>query len=99
MKPSKSWSSLCGVEKGFYPYPCAISKITLASGVLHIRLQDQVTTAQAEKYAMYALNFLCASEESTKKYADITWVEISDTSGGAVGQQSAAENRMCQMNQ
>lgn len=98
IKTSEPWSSLCGVDKGFYPYPCAISQITLSSAVLRIRVQDAITEAKAETYAMYALNFLCATDDYTKKFAEVTWVEISDTSGGARGQQSAAVNRMCQVN-
>lgn len=99
LKASASWASLCGKDPGLYPYPCAISDISLSSGVLRIRVQDTVSTAEAEKFAMDANNFLCESEESTQQFAAVTWVEISDASGGARGQQSAAANRMCEMNQ
>lgn len=94
-----SWLSLC-LKNGFdgYPYPCAISNMTFANGILNITVQESLTKAEGTTYAKYALNFLCATDASTAQNKAIEWVDITDTSGGVRGQMQASSNTMCQMN-
>ena len=99
LSPSDSWTALCVQDPGFYPYPCAIASMELSSaGVLRITVQEALGKADAEQYAHYALNFLCATDTTAAEFASISWVEIADTSGGTRGQKMASGNPLCSRN-
>ena len=92
------WTALCAQDPGFYPYPCAIASMELSHGVLRITVQESLSKDDAERYAQYALNFLCATESTAAEFTSVSWVEIADTSGGTRGQKMASRNPMCSSN-
>jgi hypothetical protein len=97
LKPSKSWTSLCGNGSDMYPFPCAISKITFESDVVKVRIQDNFGESEAEKYARATLSLICQGDDLSD-FEDVSWVEVSDATGTHLGQQSAADNAFCQQN-
>jgi len=72
--------------------------MTFEYGILHISVQEKLSKEDAEQYANYALNFLCATDNSAKQFKGVEWVEIRDTSGGARGQMPSSKNFLCQKN-
>jgi len=92
----QSWVTLCLEGSGFYPYPCAISSITMDYGDLNIRVQESLSKADATNYVRAAWNFLCATDSSAAQFMSISWVEITDTSGGIKAQGQKSVSLLCQ---
>jgi hypothetical protein len=99
LSDDQAWVAFC--QKGgfdYEPYPCAITAIEFRSGVLRITVEETLSHDDAKTYASYALNFLCATKDSTAEFRPIIWVEIVDASRGTPGQAAASSNSFCQRN-
>ena len=95
---NEPWTTLCTMDSGYDPYPCTITSITLEGRSLYIQLQAQLSKADAQKYAGYAFNFLCATQESTAAFRIISDITLTDASGVDRGFAFASENFLCKKN-